>query len=139
MIAPDDPELLRSIRAHEGFRAKIYTDTTGHLTVGYGVNISNGITVEMGEALLRIQVRDVHAWLCSEFKPWFQQLSAPRQRALVEMAFQLGPGGFKSFKRALGAIRAGDWERASIELLDSKWYRQTPRRAEHVARLIREG
>jgi lysozyme len=37
------------------------------------------------------------------------------------------------FKKALTAIRSGDWQEARDQMLDSRWAKQVPRRAEDLA------
>ena len=54
------------------------------------------------------------------------------QHILVNMCFQLGQRGLSNFKQMCKAIEEADWERASIEMLDSRWAKQTPQRAERL-------
>jgi len=44
--------LQESLRVHEGLKLKPYTDTEGHLTIGFGHNLDNGITIKQAYALL---------------------------------------------------------------------------------------
>ena len=37
----------------------------------------------------------------------------------------------------IAAIKAGDWDRAAIEALDSRWAAQTGRRATDIAAMLR--
>ena len=137
MIAADDPELAASIKRHEGFRAEPYTCPAGRWTIGYGYNLEAGMTLEEAEALLTLRVSSCIAhW---ERYRWWDRLTAPRQRALVEMCYQLGAGGCRRFERMLRALADADYERAADEMLDSRWAEQTPARAEHCAELMREG
>ena len=62
-----------------------------------------------------------------------------RQYALIDMCFQLGAYGVSKFKNMLSAMREGDWDKASKECLNSKYARQTPKRAERIAHLIKTG
>jgi len=43
------------------------------------------------------------------------------------------------FKKALAAIRSGDWQEAHDQMLDSRWARQVPRRAEDLAKVMLRG
>ena len=71
---------------------------------------------------------------------WFGGLDPIRQRALVDMRFQLGPIGFRGFSRMIAAVAAGDYARAAVEALDSDWFRQdTPARAARVSSMLETG
>lgn len=65
-------------------------------------------------------------------------LDMPRQVALIDMAHNLGYG-LVEFKDFLAAVRAKDWPRAKAAMLDSRWARQTLRRADDDARIILTG
>ena len=68
----------------------------------------------------------------------FRSLPDRKKQALANMAFQLGVTGLLNFRRMLAAIKDGDWTRARIEALDSKWASQTPARAKEIANMIGE-
>ena len=46
-------QLVDTVKQEEGFRSKPYRDSRGFLTIGYGTNLSIGITPVEGEILLR--------------------------------------------------------------------------------------
>ena len=54
------------------------------------------------------------------------------QHILVNMCFQLGQRGLSNFKQMGKAIEESDWEKASVEMMDSRWAKQTPQRAERL-------
>tara|TARA_R100001369_G_scaffold72338_1_gene100372 strand:+ start:209 stop:445 length:237 start_codon:yes stop_codon:yes gene_type:complete len=54
------------------------------------------------------------------------------QHILVNMCFQLGQRGLGNFKQMGKAIEEGDWEKASVEMMDSRWATQTPERAKRL-------
>ena len=66
----------------------------------------------------------------------FDELSEARQHCLIDMRFNLGPGGFRSFKRMIGAVEAGDFEAAAIQMQDSKWFSQVGRRAARLVEMM---
>lgn len=127
----------------EGVKLRVYKCTAGHPTIGVGHKLSereiltglSEISLEQAGNLLR---QDIGAALNACFRIFgrerFDALSEPRQRALVNMAFQLGLKGLQGFGKMVKAITAGDWRRAHAEALDSKWARQdSPARARRVA------
>ena len=54
------------------------------------------------------------------------------------MVYQLGKYGVLKFKNFLKALDEGDLSRASEEMLDSLWARQTPNRAKDLSSIISE-
>lgn len=138
MIKPNDKILLASIREHEGFSATPYRCSAGYLTIGYGTNLDAGITYSQAEALVAEHLRVDMAWLVDTY-PWMDQLSPQRQRAFVEMLYQLGSRTFRKFAPTLEYAQRGEWETVCARLRKTKWARQTPVRVEHVCKLLMAG
>lgn len=124
--------------------APVLANLKGYLTIGVGVLIDQrrggGITAEESELLLRHRIDRCVAGLDQAW-PWWRQwrhlLSDDRQRALLNMAYQLGVDGLLEFHHAIAALEAGDYAAAASHFLESKWARQTPARAERVVNLVR--
>jgi lysozyme len=55
------------------------------------------------------------------------------------MAFNLGIPRLKLFKNMWSAIHRKDYERASVEMLDSKWAEQVKGRATRLSDIMRTG
>jgi len=70
---------------------------------------------------------------------WFAGLNGPRRAVLTCMAFQLGLHGLKGFVHMLAFVALGDWARASEDMMQSLWARQTPARAQRMADQMRIG
>jgi lysozyme len=74
------------------------------------------------------------------FPGQFDVLPDHVQEVLMNMRFQLGPGGFRSFKKFIAAVRGWDFVKAQAEGLDSKWAQHdTPERARELMEVIRHG
>jgi len=73
---------------------------------------------------------------CSQIYDNWEELPEDLQHVLVNMCFQLGQGGLSKFKNFRTAIEDYQFQRASEEMLDSKWARQTPARAERLAERV---
>ena len=125
--------LIEQLKRHEGFRALVYTDTTGHKTIGYGFNIEAGITMQSAEALLQSQIAEIWIDCNQEFNHFWWRLSRERQAVILNMVFNLGMAGFKKFKKMISAIADGDDEAVVKEMLDSKWAKQVKGRARELA------
>jgi len=68
--------LLESLKTEEGFRARAYKCTAGHLTIGYGRNIDEsglGVTEEEASYLLKNDVLRTIKELQRKFI-WFDEL-----------------------------------------------------------------
>jgi lysozyme len=56
---------------------------------------------------------------------------------LIEMVFQLGVGGVSKFKKMWSGLQEQDYNEASIQMLDSRWAKQTPSRANSLAQVMK--
>ena len=130
-------ELLESIKKHEGYRARVYNDSLGKPTIGIGFLIETlELSEEVCEIILLDKLRKLSRSVMGKF-PFFDSLPPDCKEVLMEMCYQLGVTGVSKFKKALKAMEDGDWEKAADEMLDSKWAKQTPRRAKEMSDIIR--
>ena len=134
-------DIQASLKREEGFRKFAYKDSLGLLTIGVGRCIEEGHGLGISEAEAEhLLANDIERSLneCRAFEFW-NDLTPSRQRAMIEMCFQLGLPRLKKFSKALAGMAAGDYETAADEFLNSRWATQTPARAKRMAALIREG
>lgn len=127
---------LKSVEIEEGFRDRLYKCTEGKLTIGYGFNLE---ATPLPEPIARIWLREILTNIRDRFekeKPWFLELSDIRKAAVINMVYQLGWDGFGNFKKFQKYLIEKDYKKASIEMLDSLWARQTPLRAMRLSKLI---
>lgn len=139
------PENFRKIRAllkqHEGFSSKLYTDTVGKPTIGYGRNmVDNGLSPSECLLLLDDDI-SFHYGKLNNFIKDFSELNEARQMALISMSYNLGFAGFQSFTEMIKAINIKDFETAAKEILDSDMAKkkQFGKRAQVLARIISSG
>ena len=135
------------IKANEGYRGHGYHCSKGQLTIGYGRNIdkNSGLGIDKDEAalLLRHDIKRVIIEL--ESCTCYLSLDKVRQAAMVDMCFQLGLGKFLGFRKTLAAMQAGDYRKASKEMLrgskggKSPWAIQTPERAARISKMVLTG
>lgn len=125
-----------------GGRHVAYQDHLGYWTIGCGNLIDarkgGGLTDEEADYLLENKIASILVQLRKRL-PFWNQLDDTRQRALMNMAFQMGVEGLMKFKNMLWAIERGQWGLAHAEALDSSWANQTPARAKRVAGMILHG
>lgn len=140
MTATRPEERLQALlQHHEGLRLKPYTDTTGHLTIGYGRNLTDvGISLDEARQLLRADLAHAEHDVLEAF-PWAAHLDPVRQAVLVDMCFNLGIVALKKFKFTLHALQLGQWEAAAAAMVDSRWAQQVGQRARNLAAMVRTG
>jgi len=128
--------LMKHIRLDEGFNGMPYDDTLGIPTIGIGTKLP--LTEEEAELIAEHRMSQKINHLLSE-KPIVLTLTLTRQEVLFNMAFQLGVNGLIKFKKMWDGIENHDFEEASKEMKNSRWYLQTTSRAEKLMRLMRNG
>ena len=131
-------ELIRD----EEKRLHAYRDSVGLYTIGVGHLLGEtprlmDITEEECENLLEQDIDKAlkvsRRWILS-----FDSLDDVRQRALANMAFNLG-NRLGGFEHMLMAIEAKDWALAATSALASKWAEQVGERAVRLAKIIETG
>ena len=134
-----------SIKKHEGFRNKVYKDTLGKRTIGYGhlcVEDWWEDDKEYPEAQLdRIFDKDFEKAKDGASKLYEGcEISDTAKGIIIEMVFQLGTTGVSKFKNMWKALKETppNYSVAKIEMLDSRWAKQTPNRAKELSDTIGE-
>ena len=126
------------IADHEGFRSKVYEDTVGKKTLGFGRNVSDlGVTLEEAYYLLGNDINRCVKEL--EHYHWYNRSPCGVQEALVNMCFNLGLPRLIKFKNMIKALEGGNYNLAALEALDSVWAKQVGDRAKDIASVIRDG
>lgn len=134
----DTDTLARMLVLDEANKRFPYVDSVGKLTIGIGRNLTDkGLSQDEILLMLRNDVRDVENDL--ERLSWFTALDDIRRLVIADMAFNLGLSRLLGFKKAIAALRVGDFKTAADEMLDSKWARQVGKRADRLAHMMRTG
>lgn len=136
-----DRERLRAqLVRHEAMKLKPYRDSVGKLTIGVGRNLDDiGITPNEAMFLLSGDIDHAIRGLVARYPMWFPDLDPVRQAVLINMAFNLGLTGLASFGLTLGAVAAGEFDKAADHMLASKWATQVKGRASELATQMRTG
>jgi lysozyme len=143
----------------EGFRSKVYKDSIGLATIGYGFNLADksnravlkkhlgnkydfdklrrgwqSISRVDAETLLRGIVNDMVKKLRNQVFPHsWNKFNSETQNVLTNMAYQLGIPRLKKFKKMIKGLRNEDYQTAAKEMLDSRWARSnSPSRAQRL-------
>jgi len=142
MTAESLATLQRTLTRAEGRRLTSYLDTTGNITIGVGHNITGrGITITnaLSDKLLAEDIAEAWSTLVLVL-PWVAGLDEVRQQAFCELSFNLGIKKLLTFVRTLSYARAGQWDEAADQLLESRWAVQVgPTRSGRLAAMVRTG
>lgn len=146
------------LKHNEGVRARVYTDSAGLPTVGVGFSVArydaadrlraigtsrarvlrgDALSTEQIDKLLDMDVRDSIADLRQLF-PNFDRMPMNAQLVLVDLRFNCGPGGLRSFKNTLLDFQQARWHTAASRLEASQWATQVGSRAVRSISMLRE-
>ena len=123
-------ELKERIKEHEGYKDKIYLDSLGKKTIGYGHLVT---ATDKFKADKRYSIAELNRVFEYDFKKSldgagritdFDNLHPKAQEVAIECCFVLGAKGFSLFKRTIGHLNEGRWTDASAELKNSLWYKK---------------
>lgn len=145
-------EIIKRIKIFEGYSSKPYRCPADKWTIGYGYNfedrgfetdilvsiLNGGFSRETAEKLLAADVKACVETAESVFK-FFGGLNGPRRAVVADMVYQLGLAGFQAFHMMMAALDAGDFERAAMEMKNSRWYGQSGRRSRINTEQMRTG
>ena len=136
-------DLKARIKKHEGYRDTIYKDSLGFSTIGYGHLVLQTDRYEKGVTYRKKDLEKVFDTDFNTAKSNANQLikGLPIHHhakcVIIEMVFQLGIGGVSKFKKMWKALKQNNYQIASEEMLDSRWAKQTPKRAEELSNVMK--
>ena len=134
--------LKEKIKIHEGFRDTIYLDSLNKKTIGYGHLIVHEDNFVEGKAYPK---EELEALFDKDFETnWIlmikfcdvnnlRSISDTAKEILCEMIYQMGYSGVNKFQNMIKALQNRDYKLASTEMLDSRWAKQTPNRANELS------
>ena len=136
-------EIKSRIKEHEGFRDTVYSDSLGFATIGYGHlvlptdNFVEGTTYpkEMLEEVFDNDFKIAHD-SANELLADIEHNHIVKG-VIIEMCFQLGKPRVMKFTKMWEALKNNDLETASKEMIDSNWHKQTTKRCESLANVMK--
>ena len=138
---------VRVLVFEEGYREVAYYCSEGYPTIGIGQKIGPrnapldnyqfALPLEVAEVWCKENIKNIDRELI-EYS-FYNKQNADVRAILLSMAYQLGISGLLRFKKMLAALERGELSAAAFEAKDSRWYQQTPKRAERHARAIALG
>jgi len=140
-------KLREELKADEGCKYEIYLDHLGFPSHGIGHLILDSdpeYGQEVGTPVSEDRVnecfaKDVETVLseCKKLYSNFELLPEEVQLIIANMMFNMGRPRLSKFVGMRAAVDSGDWHRAAVEMVDSKWYQQVTNRADRLVQRMR--
>jgi len=140
-------ELREELKEDEGVKYEIYLDHLSLPTTGIGHLIQesdpeHGLPVgtEIGEErIYELFDQDIEITIdeCRKLYYDFDELPEEAQRIIANMMFNMGRPRLSRFHKMKRAVDNREWQKASNEMMDSKWYRQVPNRADRLVQRMK--
>ena len=135
----------RDTRDYEGFRNKIYIDSEGHPTIGYGHKITqdemkrglygHGISKELADKIYIQDRKRISDRLFNKY-PQYKNYPEEVKTALIDTSFNMGESFLDKFKNMKKALDNKNYPEAATQLLDSRYANQVGQRAKDNAMKI---
>ena len=137
--------LLASVKKHEGYRNKVYLDTLGKRTVGVGHLCVEDFWEDDKEYEEKFLMTILEHDLSDAIKGandlmaenGCMDMNEKAHEIIIDMVFQLGKTGVSKFKNMWKALSGLQYSAAADQMLDSRWAKQTPNRANGMADIMR--
>lgn len=146
----DFAKLKKQLSIEEDNRPAPYDDATGK-TLKTGDTLRGNLTVAIGHNLnahpLSQRVIDLifdedvaeHSADLDKYLPWWRDEDEVRQRALLDLCFNMGIGKLLKFDETLLHWRHGEYIDAALHLQKAPWFRQVGIRGPRVVHQVRTG
>ena len=135
-------QLRDTLKIDEGVKYEIYNDHLGYPTFGIGhlvVESDEEHGKPVGTPVSEDRVNSVFekdvAIMIDEAKkifPNLDELPEEAQQVIVNMTFNMGRPRLSQFKKFIAGVNASDWNKAAVEMMDSRWAKQVGARAERL-------
>jgi len=144
-------KLQDEIADDEGIKYELYLCSEGHLTGGIGHLITEWDVDYYGKPIgYPVPNEQVNDWFerdisvaindCKQIFNNFDSLPEEIQRVLANMSFQLGRPTLSKFSKMIAAVEMEDYQEMANQMEDSRWFRQTPNRAQRlIDRVLAQG
>ena len=142
-------QVAEQIMHHEGVRLAVYDDATGkpieagdmvqgNPTIGVGRLLTDQRGITEDEVMMLL-INDL-TWVAEKAQTYgfWNKLDSARQMVIMGMIFNMG-NRFDQFKKMIAALEVGDYEEASVQMLDSRWAKIVKGRAVELSEQMRTG
>ena len=137
-------QLKSRIKKNEGYSNQIYYDQMGKPTIGFGHLIKKREKFlhqkKYSKKYLNKLFENDFGSVLSNFNKNYKAkgLSKNSKEVLIEMIFQLGIKNCLKFKKFNQSLKKKLPHMAALEMLNSRWHTQTPKRVERLINILLE-
>jgi len=127
------------IKKHEGYRDRVYLDSLGIPTLGWGhaLHVGSKVPIEVSEKFFELDLKEaLRNYDSLEFP---RDVTDGMKSVIIDMLFNLGLTRFKGFKNFIAAARRMDREGMAYHMMQSKWAEQVGSRATEDRDIILKG
>jgi len=136
--------LMEELTIDEGCKTETYLCTESVATFGighavrkedpeWGKPVGTEVSIERVREVFEQDVATCVADCMIIFKGW-ESYPEEAQRCWANMCYQLGRPRLSQFKKSIAFAEDGEWDSVATEILDSRWSKQTPERAERISK-----
>ena len=136
--------LEKRVKLHEGFVSKIYLDSLSKKTIGWGHLITPDDHFKEGveyseEELEEVFQKDLKSATNDADDLIKTKIADKAREVIIEMIYQLGKTGVSKFKNMWSALQESppNYFEAHVQMLDSRWYKQTPKRCGELSETMK--
>ena len=135
----DMEKLQEELTLDEGCVNKVYLDHLGYATLGighlilktdpeHGQEVGTAVSEERIKECFEKDIENVFTDLDRNLA-WWRELPEDLTLVMANMSFNLGITRLLKFKNFLAAMSVKDWDKAAVEMMDSRWAKQVGSRA----------
>jgi GH24 family phage-related lysozyme (muramidase) len=134
--------LKNRIKKNEGYKSSAYFDQLGFPTIGYGHLIKTNEKIFFTQKfskkfLLNLFNLDFYEAATQYEKHYHKyNFSNNIREVLIEMIFQIGINGQRKFLKMNEHLKNNHIFMASLEMINSLWYSQTPKRVDDLINIL---
>ena len=140
-------KLRRQLEIDEGVKYEVYLDHLNKKTFGIGhlvLDKDPESKMEVGDPVSERRLeeafdKDIQSVIddCQRLYSNFNAMPEECKQITANMMFNMGLPKMKAFKKMNAAIEDEDYLKASEEMVDSKWYRTVPNRADRLVQRMK--
>lgn len=135
----DMEKLQEDLTFDEGCINEVYLDHLGYATFGighlvlesdpeHGQEVGTDVSETRIKECFEKDIENVFEDL-DRNTPWWRDLPDDLTLVMANMSFNLGVTRLLKFKNFLAAMEGNNWDRAAVEMIDSRWAKQVGPRA----------
>lgn len=116
-------QLMEDLKKYEGYRDRVYLDSKGFQTCGWGHHLYVGSRINeiIAEEFLKLDISSAIIEFWKLPIKYRNKLNLVRRRVIVHMIFNMNLPKVLGFVKFWGHVENENWKGAKLEMLNSKW------------------